>query len=97
MENYTYIYGESQTHKAGDDNDTHFVPLEQVVGWAHVTNRSAVREDLLPEPMRIALESAREAQPDRQLTCIAFQTLIDGADVTRMGPEGELPDATTLG
>ena len=57
-------------------------------------NPGAVREDELPPPMRMALESARAARPGRQLACVAFYTCDNGREVARMGPEPAILDGT---
>jgi len=71
-------------------------PLEQMIGWARSGGGDAIREEALPGSVRAALEAARSEHAERRLTCIAFHTLVDGREVARMGPEGELPDPTTL-
>jgi hypothetical protein len=63
-----------------------------MLGWARGTGAGAVREEALPASVQLALETARSERPDRTLTCVAFHTLVDGEEVARMGPEGELPD-----
>ena len=71
-------------------------PLEQMIGWARGGGGGPVREEALPASVRSALESARAEQPDRRLRCVAFHTVVDGQEVARMGPEGELPDEASL-
>jgi hypothetical protein len=66
-------------------------PLEQMIGWARSPGTTRVSEDALPAPMRDALASARVQRAPRTLSPVAFQTLVDGAQVARMGPDGELP------
>lgn len=54
----------------------------------------AVREDELPAPMRMALESARASRPGHRLACIAFYTCENGREIARMGPETGVLDGT---
>lgn len=71
-------------------------PLEQMLGWARGESPGAMREEALPASIRAALETARAEQPERRLKCVAFHTIVDGEEVARMGPEGELPDNASL-
>jgi hypothetical protein len=55
-----------------------------------------VCEQKLPVCVRDVLQAARAAQPETDVTCIAFHTLDSGRAVTRMGPDTELIDDQNL-
>jgi hypothetical protein len=43
-------------------------------------------EKKLPAPVREVLRLTREAQPDRDVICVAFRTHENGREVARIGP-----------
>jgi hypothetical protein len=45
----------------------------------------SVAEHNLPPVVRALMDAARAAQPERDLTCVAFRTVENSAEVTRMG------------
>jgi hypothetical protein len=49
-----------------------------------------VAEHDLPAIVRVLVDAARAAQPERDLTCVAFRTVENSAEVARMGLSPEL-------
>jgi hypothetical protein len=81
-------------HVTTTDNDvTEDEPsaLELVVGFAREQAPGPVRRDELPAGVQNALDEALTDQPGRRAVVLAFRTLLDGVETTRVGPEAELP------
>lgn len=72
-------------------------PLEYLIGWARGRPGPAVREDALPGSAKTTLADARAEHPGRTLTCLAFRTLLDGVETTRLGVvEADIPSDQLL-
>ena len=65
--------------------------FELVVAFAREQAPGPVRRDALPATVQNALDEALADQPGRRAVVLAFRTLLDGVETTRMGPEAELP------
>ena len=64
--------------------------IDLVAGFARQRAPGPVRRDALPASVQSALDEALADQPGRAVV-LAFRTLLDGVETSRMGPEAELP------